>query len=99
MLLLKNIKVNDLSSQVRCSFLESSMRFLGISLERSFTFITFFSNKINKTNNIRGGSNQMITVLRILRERWVKPNDYSIAVLDRGGSSQMITVDYMGVGV
>ena len=23
-----------------------------------------------------------------------KPNDYSITVLDRGGSSQMITVDY-----
>ena len=27
-------------------------------------------------------------------ERGVKPNDYSIKVLDRGGSSQMITVDY-----
>ena len=27
-------------------------------------------------------------------EREGKPNDYSIAVLDRGGSSQMITVDY-----
>ena len=24
----------------------------------------------------------------------VKPNDYSITVFDRGGSSQMITVDY-----
>ena len=24
----------------------------------------------------------------------VKPNDYSITILDRGGSSQMITVDY-----
>jgi len=27
-------------------------------------------------------------------EGGVKPNDYSITVLDRGGSSQMITVDY-----
>ena len=26
----------------------------------------------------------------------VKPNDDSITVLDRGGSSQMITVDYIG---
>ena len=26
----------------------------------------------------------------------VKPNDYSITVLDRGGSSKMITVDYIG---
>ena len=30
-------------------------------------------------------------------EGGVKPNDYSITVLDRGGgSSQMITVDYIG---
>ena len=28
----------------------------------------------------------------------VKPNDYIITVLDRRGSSQMITVDYIGGG-
>ena len=35
--------------------------------------------------------------IKVLREG-VKPNDYSITVLDRVGSSQMITVDYIGVG-
>ena len=37
--------------------------------------------------NLSGGPNQNI-------RGGVKPNDYSITVLDRGGSSQIITVDY-----
>ena len=39
--------------------------------------------------NLYGGPNQNI-------RGGVKPNGYSITVIDRGGSSQMIMVDYIG---
>ena len=32
----------------------------------------------------------------MILERGVKPNDYSITILERRGSSQMITFDYIG---
>ena len=37
---------------------------------------------------------EMYKGVQIKISEGVKPNDYSITVLDRGGSSKMITADY-----